>query len=189
MTHLASIDDIARDPTTEWDQGDIVEAVYFAAQDAALPGVLVTPACDVDQAKVEFWTFVALFPDSDVASTLLEKDVETWKAGGAGLTKNQREAASKRIRELMVQRFPRYHWLPVPFGQYPAYVADFCCVTSLPVEEVRQNAKRVKALASSWREQLPARYASYMARVGTSDFVREELDAQVARVLGVVAGA
>jgi hypothetical protein len=185
VTEGAALSQATREPGEDWDQGDVVEEVYFAALDAARPGVLVTPACDIEQDKLDFWTFVALYRDDEVARSLVAKDLEGWKrsAGGATLTKNQRESLAKKVRELIDQRFPRYHWLPVALGGHPAHVADFSCVCSLPADEVRANAKRARALVSSWREQLPARYASYMARVGTIDFKRDEIDPQVDRLV------
>ena len=169
----------------------MVDAVYFAALDAVRPAVLVTPACDIDREKVDLWTFVVLYRDDDVARGLLAKDLEIWQKARAGapLTKNQRDAVTKKVRELIEHRFGRYHWLPVAIDGHPAHVADFSCVSSLPAGEIEAKARRVTTLTSSWREQLPARYASYMARVGTVDFKRDEIDAEVERLVRSVAGA
>lgn len=79
--------------------------------------------------------------------------------------------------------------MPLNFDGHPAYVADFTCVSSLPAGEVRGGARRIATLTSSWREQVPARYSSYMARVGTVDFVRDEIDPQVERLVRSLAGA
>jgi hypothetical protein len=188
VTQPAPLAQATRAPGEEWDQGDIVEAVYFAAMDADRPAVLVTPACDIDQSKVDLWTFVALFPDEDVARSLLTKDLDVWQKAGSGLSKNQRDSLSRKVRELIDHRFGRYHWIPVAMGGHPAHVADFTCVGSLPAAEVRETVKRVATLTSSWREQLPARYASYMSRVGTTDFRRDEIDPQVERIVRSLTG-
>jgi hypothetical protein len=58
VTLFASLSDATRAPGEDWGQGDVVEAVYFGALDAYRPGVLVTPACDIEQEKLELWTLV-----------------------------------------------------------------------------------------------------------------------------------
>ncbi len=176
-------------PGEKWDQGDIVEGVYFAAFDKKIPAVLVTPACDIEQEKVDLWTFVALFPDVEVAKDCVAKELAEWKLVAAAPSKNQRNALSKALRGLVTQRLPRYHWIAVSIGEAAAHVADFTCVTALPVAEVKGEATRVATLRSSWREQLPARYAAFMARVGTVDFKDDALAGEIERLVdAVVAG-
>ena len=172
-------------PGPDWDQGDIVDAVYFAAIDKQMPAVLVTPSCDVEQGKVELWTFIALFPDVEVARAVVAKDVEQWNAGGVFSSK-QRASLGKALDGLIKQRLPRYHWTPVAVGDSPAQVADFSCVSALPVAEVKTTATRLATLRSSWREQLPARYASFMARVGTVDFKEAEIALAVDRLVKAI---
>lgn len=162
--------------------------MYFAAFDAKMPGVLVTPSCDVEQEKVDLWTFVALFPDIDVAKAIVAKDLTDWKQGGAALSKGQRSALAKTLRGLVCQRLPRYHWIPVKIGESPGHVADFSCVNALPVAEVKASGRRVATLRSSWREQLPARYAAFMARVGTIDFKEDAVATALERLVDAVTG-
>jgi hypothetical protein len=146
-------------PRTNWDQGDFVEAVYFAALDRSQPGVLPTPACDIALEKTSFWTFVALFPDEEVAAQL----------------------NSKALDQLVKQKLPRYQWFPAVDGLLPAMVADFAIVSSVPVDEARPK-RRIASMISSWREQLPARFVAYMGRVGTVDLPAGELKANVDRL-------
>lgn len=162
--------------------------MYFAAFDGKRPAVLVTPACDLEHEKVSLWTFVALFPDVEVARQFTGKEIAGWGLkpepdGCLPVSKNQREALEERVAALISQKYGRYHWLPVVIGGSPAQVADFTCVTSLPVDEVRGKAVRIASLRSSWREQVPARYAAYMGRVGTEDFARDELRAHIGRLV------
>jgi hypothetical protein len=185
---VASLSDVSRLPGSAWDQGDVVDALYFAALDALRPAVLVTPACDLEHDKVDLWTFVVLYPDVDIARTLVAKDLASWQKTAGQLSRGQQEALTKKVRELIAHRFGRYHWIPVKIGEHPAHVADFSCVTSLPAGEVQGTARRIASMASSWREQLPARYASYMARVGTVDFDRAEIEPQVDRLVRSLAG-
>jgi hypothetical protein len=164
-----------------WDQGDILTGAYFSAFDDYAPAVLMTPACDLAHEKVALWTVVALFPDEEVAEVVTAPMVASW--GGGQITKNQRGSIEKDIRSLILQKFPRYHWIPIAIGSSAAHVADFTCVTSLPAAEVRDNAERIASLRSSWREQLPARYAAYLGRVGTEDFVEKAVQEHVERLV------
>lgn len=175
-------------PRDQWDQGDIVEAVYFAAFDRRMPAVLVTPSCDVEQAKVDLWTFIALFPDVDLARQVVDADTSDWQAtrdgdGRLKLSGKKRKSLKRILLQLLSHRYPRYHWLPVQVGGSPAQVADFSCVSSLPAQEIRATGRRVASLRSSWREQLPARYAAFMGRVGTDDFLSDEVDTHLARLV------
>lgn len=174
-------------PGPEWDQGDIVESIYSSASQEELPAVLLTPACDVAQGKVDVWTFVTLFPDTIVAKNLVAKDMANWNLSGPP-SASQQKALAKTLDGLLTQRFPRYHWLPIPIGTTAGHVADFCYVTTIPVEEAKKS-KRVASLRSSWREQLPARYAAYVSRVGTDDFSQLELKSEVERLVSSVLAA
>jgi len=174
-------------PRSAWDQGDVVEEVYFPSVDAKIPGVLMMPACDLDLNKVFVWTFVALFPDLEVARDVMRRELEGWRLapdheGRFQVSSGQRDQIRKRLKDLLRNRYPRYHWLPVAIGAQPAHVADFSQVTSLPVEETR-GSRRVCSLISSWREEVQARYAAYMGRVGTEDHRDEELTEHVDRLI------
>jgi hypothetical protein len=180
-------------PKATWDQGDIASGVYFAAFDAKRPGVLVTPACDLALDKVDLWTFVALYRDTDVARDVIEPVLDGWGSfqlseGGRhmGLSAKQREQVEKKILDLLNQRYLRYHWLPVVIDDHPAHVADFSCVTSLPADEVRSRTTRIASLSSSWREQVPARYTAFMGRVGTVDYSVDWLDNHMKRIVGTL---
>jgi len=185
MAEVVTPGEAVAEPGPDWDQGDIVDAVYFAAIDQSAPGVLVTPACDIEQDKVDLWTFVILHPDTVVAGNILQAEFP-WLASGGSPTGKQLEAMDKRVRELIGQRYPRYHWLPAAIGACAAHVADFSCVTAVPIEEVKAKSKRVARLMSSWREQVPARYVAYMGRVGTLDFAPRDVAAHVDRVRAAV---
>jgi hypothetical protein len=162
------VTEVFKTPGPAWDQGDIVEAVYFPGPDCKLSAVLVTPACDLEHGNAtDLWTFVALRPDVDVAAAIVK----------------EQSSPKSSLSQLMKQRYYRYHWLPVNIGAYPAHVADFGIVTSLPMGEVTQSAKRLYSMNSSWREQVPARYAAYIGRVGVVDYTTEETQAHLDRLV------
>jgi len=51
---------------------------------------------------------------------------------------------------------------------------------------MKAEAKRVATLQSSWREQLPARYSAFMARVGTVDFKEDALVGEIDRLVNAI---
>ncbi len=185
------ISDALRSPSESWNQGDVVRSIFFYSEDEELPAILLTPACDVAQDKVDNWTFVALFPERAVVTQFSEALMADWGPrrtadGKAILTQKQKSSIQNRIRELVGQRMPRFHWLPVGIDGSESHVADFTCVTSLSAEEARVNLVRICSLNSSWREQIAARYAAYMGRVGTEDFDAAELDSHIERMAAFV---
>ena len=165
----AGVTEVFKAPGVAWDQGDIVDAVYFPGPDSKLPAVLVTPACDLEHGSAtDLWTFVALRPDAEVAGDLVE----------------EHGSPKSSLSQLMKQRYYRYHWLPVSIGTIPGHVADFAMVTSLPMGEVTKAAKRLYSMNSSWREQLPTRYAAYIGRIGVDDYSKSETQSHIDRLLG-----
>ena len=177
---------------TAWDQSDVATGIYFSAFDKKLPAVLLTPACDLDHSKTSFWTFAALFPDIDVA-----REIAAREAPGQGITKGsdgkyllsgkKRRALAGKLRDLLLNRYPRFQWLPIQVGGHPAHVADFAQVASVAVEEVKRTAERVASIASSWREQIPARYSAYMGRVGTDDLPESDISSHLDRLISAMA--
>lgn len=175
-------------PHGNWEQGDVVEGVYFPAADDDLPAVLVTPACDLQHGNVSLLTFVALFPDVEVARQIVAPHLPDWgvevdAAGLAHVNNSQRKSLQKELRHLTKHRFQRFHWLPIAIGDCAAHVADFSWVTSLPSAEVTDAATRIASMRSSWKEQLAARYVAFMGRVGTEDFISVEVESHIERML------
>lgn len=177
-----------RAPRPSWDQGDIVQDVYFPGPDSKLPAVLVTPACDLEQGKVSLWTFVGLFPDTAVVREIVQREKGSLPVDEDGLvvqpSARQRGHLEKKLQELMTQRYYRYHWLPLKIGNEHGHVADFSFVTSLPIEEIQGKTVRLFSMNSSWREELPARFAAYMGRVGVEEYSQAELGGHLQRLVG-----
>jgi hypothetical protein len=167
-----------------------VDRVYFPGPDTKLPAVLVTPACDLEQEKVSLWTFVALFPDTTVAKSIVDRESGSFSVDKNGLvlspSARQRGHLERKLEELMKQRYYRYHWLPLQLEDHDGHVADFSFVTSVPADEVRTKAVRVASMNSSWREELPAHFAAYIGRVGVEDYPPQTSTTHLQRLVGSV---
>ena len=174
-------------PRETLDQSVILADVYFHAVDEVRPGLVLTPTCDFEHGKCAYVQICALFGVDEIISDLL---VGSWKklnladANGrlvAGpLSAGKRGELTGKVRELITQRFPRYHWLPPFPGDYTPSVIDFQVITSVDPQELVSGGVRILAeLRSPFREQVPSRYSAYMSRVGTPDPPQSELDAWV----------
>jgi hypothetical protein len=134
---------------SEVDQGVILDSVFFYGLQTDCAALVLTPTCDFAQQKAEFIQLCAARTASEFFGAIAKR-------------------ANEFLEQLMTQRFPRYHWLvPLPGTTVPL-ILDFQSVQSVPWEFLEQ-ARIVGQLVSPYREQVPARYAAYMGRVGTPD--------------------
>jgi hypothetical protein len=161
---------------TQIDQSVILEGVYFFGTDETTLGIVLTPACDFEQKKAELVQLCQLRDAFDFIAVLIQHE---WKKLGLvdangnriaePLSSGKKKDLSEKLRSIIRQRFPRYHWLPPFVGSKRPLIADFQSVTSLNPEDL-EGAHIVAALESPYRESLPTRYAAYMGRVGTPDY-------------------
>lgn len=168
------------------DQATILEPVYFYGIDEPHPGVVLTPTCDLEQRKADLIQICALFDAWELIAELVRSD---WKGIGlvdaAGtrvrgpLSTGKRREFSSQVKQLIGQRFPRYHWLaPVPGRTGNPMLADFQVLTSISMEDLR-DARILAGLSSPFAEQLASRYAAYMGRIGTPDFESAQVGAWI----------
>jgi hypothetical protein len=169
-------------------QGTIVREVYFYAVDETLPGLSLTPVCDIEQVKAELIQFCALFDAWELVTELVKTEWNLGLTDATGalvagpLSNTKKNAFHGHVRQLIAQRIPRYHWLaPLP-GTTPPLIADFQVLASVVPAELEQ-AELVAELRSPYREQTAARYSAYMGRVGTPDFTQEQIDGWLAQSL------
>jgi len=161
------------------EQSDIFENIYFYCVDAVADGCLVTPICDMVNSKADTLIFCRIYP----AYQILDQFLQTaWKASvtSAVLNKSEplmggaRKNMERNLRELSSNfHYLRYHWLdPFP-GEDEPKIIDYQIIGCLKTEEFQEGLKgtirRKLSLLSPWREQVPVRYANYMARIGVPD--------------------
>lgn len=148
------------------DQGVILHDVYFYSSDAKHYGLVLTPTCDFAHDKVEAVQLCALRPAWDVIRDLLSDE---WASLNPPSSSGKIKDLRSRIESIVKNKLPRYHWFaPLPNTEVPL-IGDFQYITSLQFEEAK-NLGIVAELVSPYREQVPARYAAYMGRVGTPDY-------------------
>jgi hypothetical protein len=152
-------------------QGCIISPCFFDATGDDHRAIILTPTCDIENDKAVYVIAVALYPFTSIISVLLDGSWRDIKYEGGGeprleLTPRQREQLSKKIKQLMANEFPRYHWLdPIEVGE-EAYICDFQLLTSLRADEV-YDMPVLAYLDSEWLEQVPARFVAYQGRIGT----------------------
>lgn len=168
---------------TSLQQGCIVQGVYFFATDEDRDAVALTPACDFAQDKADYITFVALIPYLEMADGLAKT---SWKKdmaaeGHAIPGKDKRGNLRRHVDELVRNVYPRFQWFEKVDEEHGPWVADFQIVATLPKEDASQLPLLAR-LAPQHLEQLPARYASYMGRIGVPDATKAEIDAAHASI-------
>jgi hypothetical protein len=166
--------------TSSVEQSDIFENVYFYCVDASADACLVAPICDLVNSKADNLVFCRLFPAYQVLDQFLQ---EKWAGSlsGAVLQKNEPLVAGQKkyIESQLTQlssnfHYLRYHWLdPFP-GEDEPRIIDYQVLACLNTEEFERDRargaiKRKLSMLSPWREQIPVRYANYMARIGVPD--------------------
>lgn len=175
-------DDMYSKPKKEIDQGDIFENIYFYSRDERRSGVLVTPVCQIDQRKADYLTFCGIFSFAEVVKGLIEncwQDIPQIIGETDEYDKLHRKQKEKIFNKLKLLRsnfnLPRYHWLN-PFSKnQDVHIIDFQVVASLYLKEVK-DVSRICSINSPYREEIPVRYSTYMARIGVPEMRKEEAD-------------
>jgi hypothetical protein len=177
---------------TEIDQYVILGDVYFHGIDESHPGLILTPNCDFAQEKCDLVHACALRDAWYVIEQFIRGEWSEIKLVGSDgqlipspLPSGKRKALAASIKQLIKQRLPRYHWLvPLPGTTVPQ-VLDFQVVGSVDLLEI-QGATILAQLASPYGEQISARYASYMGRIGTDDFADAEIDGWISTAISTL---
>ena len=185
----------AASPSGSIDQGVILRDCYIYALDAHQHGLILTPRCDFAQRKADSVHIAGVLDAHEVIREFIThewKDIGLADADGnpmssSPLSNTKRTALTKKLFELMKQKYPRYHWLaPLPDSATPL-VVDFQLITSCPMVEL-ETYQIAAELVSPFRETISARYAAYMGRIGTPDLHSEEMNALAALAINTVFG-
>ena len=144
-------------PTSQVEQGAIVEHPVFQDIYPHSLVLVLTPKCDIEQGKSEFLTLCPVLPPADLFAR------RDWEQKGTVRNEFGNVASYDKA--------PRWYWLWQAI-EYEGFgrgaLLDFQLVASVE-EGTFDDATFVTAVASPWREDIGARYAAYAGRVGVPD--------------------
>jgi hypothetical protein len=167
---------------TRIDQSVIVANVYFHAIDEVRKGLILTPRCDIAQGRAELIHACALFDAWDVVEDFVRNEWKKMKLvnedgtliSGPLVATKQSDFANS-LRQVIAHRMPRFHWLaPLP-GESIPQILDFQVLTSVAIDELASKPI-LAGLSAPFGEEVSARYASFMGRVGTPDHLPEQIE-------------
>lgn len=173
------------DPPARLQQGCLVQDLYFDATGEEQDAVTLSPACDFENAKAQFATFICLRSFSDFLPAALQgwwKDAQLPEPGAAP-SKSKMKALRGHLKKLVNGQYPRYHWFDA-VGDVGPWVADFQLVSCVPQEDF-EELKLIAKLSSKYMEQLPSRWVAYAGRIGVPDRPDEHFEAVVATASGI----
>ena len=163
-------------PFEKVDQGSIVEFGGFEEFYAGSCAVVITPRCDIEH-KADF---VAVCVVADPRGILARR---------AAL--NTSGKRSRFIEDVLKAQAQRYHWLEAFGGFTEGAIVDFQLVTAVTPDVLAPDTV-LEQLTSPYCEQLCARYAAYMGRVGVPDLwdrpERDQKRNEIVRGFNPVAG-
>jgi len=170
--------------------GDLFEPLSaFGKPDCA--GVVLTPACDLTQEKVEFVKFaLAVRFQAYLEELLIPQRFKDTKEYNEEIAQDSKifgqsyvRDPAKRINAITLRLVPElqrifenvnplkasHYYLPGKEIRTHGYWVDFSCIFSASYDQLK-NSKPLLRLKSPWREQLLNRYVSYSLRIGTLDY-------------------
>ena len=160
------------------EQSAIFAEVYFCFLEAYIYAVVLTPVCDIYQAKADFIILVGLMSAKSIFRTWLTKQknppTEKQIAGVDTLSEGKRPESFHKgfMKDLIGHKEIRYHFLPAYKDAFPHSFADFQLVQSIEVAKLKE-CEKVATLNSPWKEALSQRYSAYCGRVGTRPYSDE----------------
>jgi hypothetical protein len=166
----------------QWRQGDILTNFNNGDEKISL-AVLATPQCDIYWEKAEYFLFV---PAGDFVTSFLKiidpngnLDAD-FRDGVTELSKNKLgDIFNHIIRHLNGDYGHRFYYLP-PYStgemQFNKSYLDFQKIFTLSQEKCETlKTTRIGTLCDPFRAQIFTRCVSYLGRIGTSDFTREDV--------------
>ncbi|WP_223481237.1 MULTISPECIES: response regulator [unclassified Pseudomonas] len=145
---------------------DIQTGDIITWQDAHF--VVMNPACDFAQGKIEFVVLVRCLPLEDS-----QEYAKSKLAKSQGATELRHLTALVRDRREKVQP-ERFKYLPGTCF-IPDLVADFQMISTVSLEELSASAKRVATLDTPFAEGLVSGFSRYYGRIGVPNLDSKEL--------------
>ncbi len=145
--------------------GDLIEE-----KDSAINYIVLTPSCDLAQAKAKDILIVQI--DSSSEGILKEK-VGVINKGTA--SKETLEDAEYILKDLIHNSYSnKYHFLP-KYKDIEGGLINFQKMKSIRVKEFNEKFIRKASINSSFTKDIVARFSYYYSRQGSPDFNTDEL--------------
>lgn len=166
----------------QWRQGDILTNFNNDHENISL-AVLATPQCDIHWGKAEFFLFV---PAGDFITSFLkiidpnDKLDDDSRDGVNWLSKTKLEEIFNHIIQHLNGNYAhRFYYLP-PYdmeeAQFSGSYLDFQKIFTLSQKKCESlKSSRIWTVRDPFRAQIFTRYVSYLGRIGTPDFAREDV--------------
>lgn len=147
------------------DQCQVFRDVPFPAIKTSIPGLLITPRCDIAQDKVAQVTFCGLIPFKQLFCYFLgDASLDDYKKNDLG-----KGRAYDLLLKTIKNQFLEYHWI----GDIPylggKWCIDYTLSTCLPVDQVKGLCNQVCKIISPYEFSIISRYSAYLGRVGTPE--------------------
>ena len=137
------------------DQGVVFKTDLFRRTYLDSAAIVVTPKCDVWQDKADFLAVCAVTSPDAIMRLRVEWD--------------SMPSRRSNLEDILRQKHARYHWLGLDLTAFAdGAIADFQVIASVAPTSV-DGASVFHRLAGPWSEELSARYAAYMGRIGVPD--------------------
>ena len=166
----------------QWRQGDILTNFNNGDEKISL-AILATPQCDIYWEKAEYFLFV---PSGDFVRSFLKIIDPTNK-----LDDDSRDGVKELSKTILAEIFDhivrhlngdyahRFYYLP-PYDkgevQLKGSYLDFQKIFTLSQEKCESlKNTRIGTVCDPFRAQIFTRYVSYLGRIGTPDFAREDV--------------
>jgi len=130
--------------------------------------VVMNPACDFAQSKIEFVVLVRCLPLEELPEYVKTKTMKT--EGGTDL-KYMTSLVRDRREKVQPERFK---YLPGTCF-IPNLVADFQMISTISLKELSAGAKRVATLDTPFAEGLVSGFSRYYGRIGVPNLDSKEL--------------
>ena len=150
------------------DQCDIFDQIHFSGVGEDLIGIAVTATCDYAQNKADHNLFCAVLPFNNLFYKVIEKELSLSKEQFlAEIAKGKKKEIIDRIKKLLNNQYPRYHWIGNLPGKDGFWYVDYQLVQSLNQNYNDQLLlKKFAKVQSPLKESIYVRFANYVGRVG-----------------------
>jgi len=166
-------------PNDEIEQSAIVGGIHFHSLGKEYDGICVSPQCEIGKAdRAHYFTFCLLqslefFVVAQLHRHGFDPEVIAGKRDKKPPAKSQLKGFyNSLINDYLGNKTHRYYFLPGNDVNITDSVIDFEITECLSREQADALLKK-GVLKSPWREDIPTRFASYIARIGTAHISKD----------------